>query len=100
MSVRERRSNGASGGTLLTLSRPIPLCCLSLVTVCATLHAQSGFVKSGNQPIPGATVTATQGGKQFVTTTDPDGHYAFSQLGEGPCTVEVQMFGFEAVKKP
>jgi hypothetical protein len=41
----------------------------------------------------------TQGEKQFVTTTDQDGHYVFSQLGEGTCTVEVQMFGFEPIKK-
>ena len=85
----------------LTLSKPSALFWLSLATtLCSSLHAQSGFVKSGNQAIPGATVTATQGEKQFVTTTDQDGRYAFSQLGEGPCTVEVQMFGFEPVKKP
>ena len=82
------------------LLKPIPSCWLSLVTLCVSLQAQSGFVKSGNAAIPGATVTATQGEKQFVTTTDQDGHYALSQLGEGPCTVEVQMFGFEPVKKP
>jgi len=84
----------------LTLSKPSALFWLSLATLCVSLHAQSGFVKSGNQAIPGATVTATQGEKQFVTTTDQDGRYAFSQLGEGPWTVEVQMFGFEPVKKP
>jgi carboxypeptidase family protein len=83
----------------LTLFRPIPLFWLSLVTLGASLNAQSGFVKSGNIAIPGATVTVKQGEKQFVTTTDQDGHYAFSQLGEGACTVEVQMFGFEPVKK-
>jgi hypothetical protein len=83
----------------LTLFRPIPLCWLSLVTLSVSLNAQSGFVKSGNIAIPGATVTVTQGEKQFVTTTDQDGHYAFAQLGEGACTVEVQMFGFEPVKK-
>jgi len=79
----------------LTLSKPILLFWLTL----ACLNAQSGFVKSGNLPIPGATVTATQGEQQSVTTTDQDGHYAFSQLCESTCTVEVQMFGFEPVKK-
>ena len=79
----------------MTLSKPILLFWLTL----ACLNAQSGFVKSGNLPIPGATVTATQGEQQSVTTTDQDGHYAFSQLCESTCTVEVQMFGFEPVKK-
>ena len=58
----------------LELSHPIPLRCLLLVTICAAVHAQSGFVRSGNQPIPGATVTAAQDGKNSVTTTDQDGH--------------------------
>jgi Carboxypeptidase regulatory-like domain len=84
-------------GSILTLPNPFRL--LLLVTLCVVLHAQSGVVKSGNQPIPGATVTATQGDKQFTTTTDQDGRYAFPQLGEGTWTVEVQMFGFEPGKK-
>ena len=82
-----------------TLTLPNPLRLLLLVNLCAVLHAQSGVVKSGNQPIPGATVTAAQGNKQFTTTTDQDGRYAFPQLGEGTWTVEVQMFGFEPGKK-
>ena len=77
----------------------MPLRCLLLVTLCAAVHAQSGFVRSGNQPIPGATVTAAQDGKNSVTTTDQDGHYAFPLLGDGAWTVEVQMFGFEPLKK-
>ena len=70
--------------------------------VCAfgvVLHAQSGVVRSGNQPIPGATVKATQGDKTVVTTTGEDGYYAFPSLGGGEWTVEVQMFGFESVKQ-
>jgi len=70
--------------------------------VCAfgvVLHAQSGIVRSGNQPIPGATVKAAQGDKTVVTTTGDDGYYAFPSLGDGAWTVEVQMFGFEPVKQ-
>jgi hypothetical protein len=63
------------------------------------LRAQSGLVKSGNQPIPGATVTATLDTQKFVTTTDADGHYALPPLAEGAWNVEVQMFGFEPAKK-
>jgi hypothetical protein len=74
--------------------------CLLLCALCVTLRAQSGLVKSGNQPIPGATVTATQDSQKFVTTTDADGRYALPPLAEGAWTVEVQMFGFESAKKP
>ncbi|HVP46708.1 MAG TPA: carboxypeptidase regulatory-like domain-containing protein [Bryobacteraceae bacterium] len=82
---------------ILTLFNPFRW--LLLVSLCAVLHAQSGVVKSGNQPIPGATVTATQGDKQLATTTDQDGRYTFPQLGEGTWSMEVQMFGFEPAKK-
>jgi len=77
-----------------------PSFCLLLCAFCVTLRAQSGFVKSGNQPIPGATVTATLDTQKFVTTTDADGHYALPPLVEGTWAVEVQMFGFEPAKKP
>ena len=66
---------------------------------CASLHAQSGMVKSGNQPIPGATVTATQGDKTLVTVSGVDGYYAFPSLGDGVWTVTVEMFGFEPAKE-
>jgi hypothetical protein len=58
------------------LSIRSPSLCLLLCAFCAVLRAQSGFVKSGNQPIPGATVTAKLDNQKFVTTTDADGHYA------------------------
>ena len=63
------------------------------------MYAQSGIVRSGNQPIPGVTVTATQGDKKFATATGEDGYYSFPPLGDGTWTVEVQMFGFEPVKQ-
>lgn len=63
------------------------------------LYAQSGFVKSANQPIPGATVTATIGDRKLVTTTDQNGQYAFSGAPAGDCSIEVRMFGFEPASK-
>lgn len=72
---------------------------LILLAVPLALRAQSGFVRAGNQPLPGATVTATQGPQNVVTTTDETGHYDFPALAPGTWTVEVQMFGFEPVKK-
>jgi hypothetical protein len=66
---------------------------------CVSLPAQSGIVRSANQPIPGAVVTAAQGDKKFTTITGEDGYYSFPPLGDGAWTVEVQMFGFEPVKQ-
>ena len=57
--------------------------------------AQSGFVKSGGQPIPGATVTATIGNQKLTAITDATGHYVLPASAGGECSIEVQMFGFE-----
>ncbi len=56
-------------------------------------------MKSGDQPIPGATVTITQGGQTLSTVTDQDGHYGFPLLAPGTWTVTVEMFGFETLKQ-
>jgi trimeric autotransporter adhesin len=64
-----------------------------------SLLAQSGFVKSGGQAIPGATVAATQSGQSFSTVTDGDGHYTFPSLASGAWSVSVDMFGFQPFKK-
>ena len=70
-----------------------------LLAAPAGLRAQNGVVKSGNQAIPGATVTATAGDKKLTTTTDQNGHYAFPALPPGDCTISVSMFGFEPANK-
>jgi hypothetical protein len=61
-------------------------------------QVQTGFVKSANQPIPGAIVSATQGTMVSVTTTDQTGYYSL-QLGQGLWVLEVTMVGFQAVRK-
>ena len=53
-----------------------------------------GAVKSGGLPIPGVTVTATQGDKKIVTTTDDQGAYSFPELADGTWTIEIEMMGF------
>ncbi len=57
--------------------------------------AQSGFVRSGGQPIPGATITITQQAQSQSTVSDEDGHYTFPPLAPGSWTVTVEMFGFD-----
>jgi hypothetical protein len=78
-----------------------------LLALSASLYAQttdqanvtSGIVKFGGQPLPGATVIATQGDRRVVTTTDESGAYELTGLAAGTYTVEVQMFGFQTARK-
>jgi hypothetical protein len=58
-----------------------------------------GQVKFGGLPVPGATVTATQGKKTLTAISDSQGTYSFPDLPDGTWTVEVQMRGFAAVRK-
>jgi hypothetical protein len=57
-----------------------------------------GSVKAGGQPVPGATITATQGDKKAVTTTDERGVFRFADLSDGVWKLEVQMTGFETAQ--
>jgi hypothetical protein len=58
-----------------------------------------GHVMFGGVPVPGATVTATQGEKKFVAVTDLRGGYSFPELGKGPITIQVEMRGFSTVRQ-
>ncbi len=53
-----------------------------------------GQVTSAGFPLPGATVTATQGTRKLVTTTDDNGVYSFTDLPDGVWTIQVEMLGF------
>src|SRR3954447_2576565 len=66
--------------------------CLAVTGLLASEH--HGVVKSGGLPIPGATVTASQGDKKHVTTTDEQGAYSFPDLPDGVWNVQVEMLGF------
>src|SRR5271165_6579224 len=71
--------------------------CIAVTGLMAAEH--HGVVKSGGLPIPGATVTATQGAKKISTTTDEQGVYAFPDLADGVWTIEVEMLGFGKLSK-
>lgn len=80
------------------------LLCLVLLT--ASLAASRagaseyrGQVLFGGLPVPGATVTATHGGKQFTTITDEQGNFAFADLADGPLIIEVHMLCFAPAKQ-
>ncbi len=70
--------------------------------VASSLAAASehhGQVTFGDLPVPGATVTATQGSTQLVTTTDQQGLYSFPDLKDGKWAIEVEMTGFSTIKQ-
>jgi hypothetical protein len=72
----------------------ISLCCI-LASLCASMPAAAsayrGQVTFGGLPVPGATITATQGGKKLTTTSDPGGLYTFDDLPDGPWKIHVEM---------
>ena len=56
----------------------------------------SGSVRAADQFIPGAMVTARQGGAKLVTYTDEKGRYTFD-LTPGVWEIEISMFGFKTL---
>ena len=68
------------------------LACLALSTLLAV--EQHGIVKFGGLPLPGATVTATQGDKKFEAVTDENGVYSFPDLADGIWNMKVEMLCF------
>ena len=48
----------------------------------------------GGVPVPGATVTVTQGDKHFSAVTDRQGLYEFADIADGQWKIEIAMSGF------
>ena len=59
----------------------------------------SGQVTFGGVPVPGATVTASSGGKEIVTATDEQGLFRFADVGEGVWMLRVDMLGFAPLSR-
>src|SRR5438067_1468635 len=76
---------------------------LPLIVLCVGLpwvsFGQTGIVTSGGQPIPGATVTATQGERVLRTLSDERGTFQFTGMGPGTWTIESDMFGFAHMRR-
>src|SRR5690348_15412521 len=53
-----------------------------------------GLVVFNGAPVPGATVTATQGDKKVVAVTDAQGVYSFADLATGTWSLKIEMAGF------
>ena len=77
------------------------LCVVALLAASSAAVASEyhGQVMFGGLPVPGATVTVTQGGKRSVVVTDTQGFYSFPDLADGAGTIDVEMTGFAAIKQ-
>ena len=73
------------------------LCAVAALGFPALASEYHGQVTFNGLPVPGATVTVTQAGKQFSTVTDQQGLYVFADLADGPAKIEVQMQLFAPV---
>jgi len=75
--------------------------CLALLLLAgvATADVQTGVVRSGGQPIPGASVTVQCGTDKIPTVTDEAGRFEVGGLPSTPCKYTVLIFGFEPVEK-
>src|SRR5581483_7053142 len=60
---------------------------------------QIGVVRALGRPIPGATITATQGDRKVVTTTDESGRYELDGLAPGDWIIRVEMIAFTPVSR-
>src|SRR5580658_7083551 len=74
------------------------LAAVGLVVFNLMASEQRGEVTFGGLPVPGATVTATQGEKKFTAVTDPKGAYSFPDLTDGVWAIQVEMLGFSSLK--
>src|SRR4051794_3395305 len=61
--------------------------------------AHHGQVTFGGLPVPGATVTASQGDKKVTAVTDPQGVYSFHDLPDGTWTLQIEMLCFAPIKQ-
>lgn len=57
-----------------------------------------GVVTFGGLPLPGATITATQGTKIETAVSDGNGAFQFDDLADGKWTIDVQMQTFAPVR--
>src|SRR5690348_6285962 len=82
-------------------SKPLVRFLFALLALAASVLASEhhGIVKFNGVPVPGATVTASQGEKKFVAITDAQGVYAFADLPDGIWNLRVEMLCFEPLTR-
>src|ERR1700677_4268964 len=68
--------------------------CPAHVAWASEYHGQVTF---GGSPVPGATVSATEGTKKFSTASDQGGAYSFADLPDGQWTITIEMQCFTTI---
>src|ERR1700679_2005853 len=58
-----------------------------------------GQVTFNGSPVPGATITATQGSSRFVAISNEDGSYEFPDLPDGTWKITISMTDFATVEQ-
>ena len=75
------------------MKRTFPIAAILLGSGLLSASQFTGSVRAADQLIPGATVTARQGGAKVVAFTDEEGRYSLD-LTPGVWEIEVSSFGF------
>ena len=70
--------------------------CLAISSL-AKASQYRGQITFDALPLPGATITATQGSKKLVATSDEQGNYFFPDIPDGTWKLEVEMSCFATV---
>ena len=75
------------------------LCALAALALPAPAAASQyhGQVTFHGWPVPGATVTLTQGTAKLSTASDQGGLFSFTDLQDGPAKLEIEMQGFSTL---
>jgi hypothetical protein len=58
-----------------------------------------GRVTFGGLPLPGATITATQGSHKIIAVSDQQGSYSFADLADGTWKIEIGMQCFSTIEQ-
>ena len=72
---------------------------LSLAFVPLGAAEHHGVVKFGGLPVPGASVTVTQGHQRLTAISNQQGAYSFPDLADGLWTIQVEMLCFAPFKR-
>src|ERR1041384_1975324 len=72
---------------------------IGLLTATMAASEHRGQVHSGGLPVPGATVTATQGDRKVLAITDAKGVYTFADLSDGTWRFQVEMLCFATIDR-
>ena len=77
------------------------VCATVLLAISSVAKASEnhGQVTFNGAPVPGATITATQGSKEFVAISNEDGSYAFPDLPDGTWKIKISMTDFATIEQ-